>query len=519
MSAFVRASAILAALFAPAVNAQVDIKSGRQAVVIEQIRATPGGPEQRARLAGLVKADETAAFRSQVGVWELSPDVDFNALQRRLARDNYPFRAISLTTAPDLLSRSVGTTQIPGFAEPAHRLEFPKLDVFRPIVTGVSVDQAEAISERGSKFDIYKSNGLVTQSTSRIRATPPVTTFRIELSPDDSMRLALTSISAADEGNVRASFSWLDGDGVAFLQRSRDGVFGSVRRGSDVFAIVTTAGGDTLAQRMPALSEDIHPSAGSTVVPCSGTTFSNLVGNPEFVPASAEGAGEKKALSVLFVATRELQQKISLPVLWSFAKQSLIGLDNQFALQKIPLTAAAATPEVVGLTYSESCNGATLDCWKRLCRDVIAGTGEMASVHAARDQYKADIVILLVERTDARGLSADIGAPAKHAFIVVAYNALGAPDTVAHEIAHIAGAYHHPTCDATPGIPGRHGYRSADRQQATLEAGVCRNPVSRVQTLWSDPTERMLGGYPGGDTCCNTSGLLRGAAARLAGFR
>lgn len=519
MNALVYMLCVIVVVATPVAHAQEGRVVGQQAVVIEQTRRAADGIEQRGGLANLVGASDALAPRAQVGVWELPPDTNFNDLQRRIVVGNYPFRVISLTTAPDILATSAGTVQLPGFEQPAQRLEFSKLDVFRPTVTGVSLNQATAVSKGQTPFALYKVAGTFAAAPSAVQPAPPATSFQIDLSPTDSMRLAVTSISSADEGRVRASFRWVDGDGEAFLERTQNTVFGSIRRGSDVFAVVTTANGDTLAQPMPTLSANLHPSSTNDVVPCTEAAFSNLVGNPEFVSATASATMPRRELRVLFVATRELQQRIALPVLWMFAKQSLVGLDNQFQLQKVPLTAVPAFAGVVGLNYSENCTNYSKECWRQLCRDVVGGAGDMKPAHQARNQHKADIVILLVERTDARGLSADIGAPASNGFIVMAYNALGAPDTTAHEIAHLAGAYHHPTCGASVTIQGRHGYRSADGLQATLEAGVCKNPDSRVQTLWSDPSERMLGGYPGGDTCCNTSGLLRGAAARLAGFR
>jgi hypothetical protein len=109
------------------------------------------------------------------------------------------------------------------------------------------------------------------------------------------------------------------------------------------------------------------------------------------------------------------------------------------------------------------------------------------SIHQLRDQYKADLVVLVVEDTKWCGEARDINVGAAEAFAVVSRTCLLAPRySFAHELGHLLGARHDKQSDPelTP-FRWAHGYVNASKWRTVMSYDVCGG-CPRV-LRWSNP--------------------------------
>jgi Secretion system C-terminal sorting domain/Metallo-peptidase family M12 len=153
-------------------------------------------------------------------------------------------------------------------------------------------------------------------------------------------------------------------------------------------------------------------------------------------------------------------------------------------------------------------------------------------LRALRDQYKADIVCLLVEANylDAVGASKDIGASNENAYCVVRIGYATSLQTVAHEVSHLIGARHQNTdmkncqTNADPST-SFHGFKLTPlKGQIVPEGGLttgvhvladCNN--MRVG-MWSNPNKKLFG-FPAGSTTENNAAIILSRSSVVAGFR
>ncbi|MGH7596287.1 MAG: M12 family metallo-peptidase [bacterium] len=139
--------------------------------------------------------------------------------------------------------------------------------------------------------------------------------------------------------------------------------------------------------------------------------------------------------------------------------------------------------------------------------------GYMDNVHALRDQYGADIVVLLIAYADFLGQAYGIEVSASGAFCVVEDNPAVGNYTFPHEIGHLVGDRH--DNDPTPGY--NHGYVYAPAYWRTVMA-VPYSGINRIP-YWSNPN-KIYGGVPMGTTCCNDNARKwNERASTVAGFR
>ena len=143
---------------------------------------------------------------------------------------------------------------------------------------------------------------------------------------------------------------------------------------------------------------------------------------------------------------------------------------------------------------------------KDLNRIEKKGDSHMDNVHTVRDNKKADVVVLLIDKADAAGLASEIKAKANEAFAVMD-DEYDWYFTFAHEIGHLMGCWHNPEAHATqnPHMSFGHGFQniSGTNKWRTIMSynGGCN--CTRVG-VWSSP----LVTYP------DVNGSAAGTAAK-----
>ncbi len=193
---------------------------------------------------------------------------------------------------------------------------------------------------------------------------------------------------------------------------------------------------------------------------------------------------------------------------------SLIAACEQSAnetLENSDVDARVSVVHSVQVSYTES--GSTNTDVTRL-----QGTsdGYMDNVHALRDFYGADIVVLLIANADYLGQAYRIQANASEAFCVVVDDAAVGNYTFAHEIGHLIGGRH----DNDGAGTYEHGYRYAPAYWRTVMAIPLQTPepVLRIP-YWSNP-DQTYGGVAMGTTSTNDNARKWDErASTVAGFK
>jgi Metallo-peptidase family M12 len=149
----------------------------------------------------------------------------------------------------------------------------------------------------------------------------------------------------------------------------------------------------------------------------------------------------------------------------------------------------------------------------------IAGKndGYMDEVHALREQYKADVGLLIVHDPNGCGLAAEVYARPERAFAVVHHECAANMYSLGHEIGHLIGARHDEALDSSvmPFAFG-HGFVSGNDWRTMMSykescGGCMRLPV------WSNP-EVLVHGKPAGSASSNNARVIADNAWRVASF-
>jgi hypothetical protein len=148
--------------------------------------------------------------------------------------------------------------------------------------------------------------------------------------------------------------------------------------------------------------------------------------------------------------------------------------------------------------------------------------GIMDNVHTLRNTYAADVVVLVVNDSEACGIASQIGSTASTAFAVAHYSCITGYYSFGHEVGHLQSARHDRYVDGstTPYAYG-HGFIPASKSWRTVMAygNNCSN-CTRIQ-WWSNP----LVTYPGTGELMGTAAyednarVLNTTAATVAAFR
>lgn len=146
--------------------------------------------------------------------------------------------------------------------------------------------------------------------------------------------------------------------------------------------------------------------------------------------------------------------------------------------------------------------------------------GVMDNVHTLRNTYAADVVVLVVNDSEACGIASTIKATATSAFAVAHYSCITGYYSFGHEVGHLQGARHDRYVDAsTTPYPYGHGYIPASKSWRTVMAygNNCGN-CTRIQ-YWSNPLRTYGGVAMGTTTYEDNARVLNLTAPTVAAFR
>lgn len=140
--------------------------------------------------------------------------------------------------------------------------------------------------------------------------------------------------------------------------------------------------------------------------------------------------------------------------------------------------------------------------------------GFLDDVHTLRDRHEADVVVVVSDRPGMT-INAAVMAEASTAFVIVYWEALGAPGyALAHEVGHLQGARHASGEDpALEPFPYGHGFRNDSLR--TIMAG---GPQQKIP-VFSGPGQTYAGVALGDSARHDNARVLRETAVYLSNFR
>ncbi|WP_248529026.1 M12 family metallo-peptidase [Pseudoalteromonas sp. 2CM39R] len=224
------------------------------------------------------------------------------------------------------------------------------------------------------------------------------------------------------------------------------------------------------------------------------------------------------------VMANETQSNISLLVLYTPAAaqksgdiNSLIDLavvETNQGYQNSGVNAVVSIAHMSQINYTEAANSST-----DLNRLAAKNDGYMDEAHTLRDQFGADVVILVNDVNGYCGQAKAIGANAQSAFAMVDYNCATGYYSFGHEIGHLQGARHNPENDpsTTPYSFG-HGYQQPQSQWRSVMAYNCPGNCTRIN-YWSNPNKSYNGDVMGTSAEHDNARVLNLTNPIIANFR
>lgn len=170
------------------------------------------------------------------------------------------------------------------------------------------------------------------------------------------------------------------------------------------------------------------------------------------------------------------------------------------------------------VNYTESGNFDT-----DLNRFINPSDGYMDNIHSLRNQYSADVCVLIINDDAYCGAAPDINVDENLAFCAVYYQCATGYYSFAHEIGHLQGAHHDRNVNTNPYYQYGHGYcsPSPSAKWRTIMAydwyGDCEGCI-RIN-YWSNPYKTLSGLAMGTVTYENNARVLNERANDVANFR
>ncbi|MBS1538653.1 MAG: zinc-dependent metalloprotease [Bacteroidetes bacterium] len=149
----------------------------------------------------------------------------------------------------------------------------------------------------------------------------------------------------------------------------------------------------------------------------------------------------------------------------------------------------------------------------------INGDGYMDEVHALREEFSADICVLMSNNTDYCGLAAGIKTCEDFGFCAVYWDCAISNYSFAHEIAHLFGCRHNTEADATNApYADAHGYRDISNGWRTIMAYQSSPATTRI-AYWSNPSINYSGNPMGTTATHNNARILNTYWSNTMNFR
>ncbi|WP_305885107.1 pre-peptidase C-terminal domain-containing protein [Pleionea sp. CnH1-48] len=145
--------------------------------------------------------------------------------------------------------------------------------------------------------------------------------------------------------------------------------------------------------------------------------------------------------------------------------------------------------------------------------------GVMDEVHGKRDQYGADVAMIMTNVTDYCGLASGIGSTSSTAFAAVYHGCATGYYSFGHEVGHLQSARHDPNADptSTPYAFG-HGYQYAAGNWRTIMAYNCSGGCTRIN-WWSNPNKTRNGVAMGTSSTNDNARVLNITSPTIANFK
>jgi hypothetical protein len=334
--------------------------------------------------------------------------------------------------------------------------------------------------------------------------------LRIPVAPGLNVVATGQRVQQRSESDISWAGPLRDGTGWAQLVMMDGGVTGTVTVGYDSYSIEPLGNG---LHAVSKIDQSRFPSEHSADVP-AGALSINSVALTDKAPLADVTALANTTINVMVVYTASaasaagnIASKIQLAV--DETNQSYVNSGINITFNRV------YTGQV---TYSEANRSFSQHV------SSLQGTtdGSMDNVHTLRNTYAADVVVLVVNDTEACGQAAAIKATATSAFAVADQSCITGYYSFGHEIGHLQGARHDRFVDGTlsPYQYG-HGFIPSTKNWRTIMAygNNCAN-CTRIQ-WWSNPlkTYPATGQVMGTTTYEDNARVLNLTAPTVAAFR
>ena len=189
-----------------------------------------------------------------------------------------------------------------------------------------------------------------------------------------------------------------------------------------------------------------------------------------------------------------------------------IETNNGYASSGVNLSVNIVHTEQI--SYNENSNSG-----RDLTRLAATNDGYMDNVHALRDTYGADMVVLVSDVNGYCGQADAIYANSSSAFAIVDYDCATGYYSFGHELGHLQGARHNPENDSSSApFSYGHGYQDPQQNWRTVMAYNCSSNCSR-QLFWSNPNKSYGGTATGTSSLSDNARVLNTTATTMAGFK
>ncbi|MBE0456349.1 MAG: M12 family metallo-peptidase [Pseudoalteromonas prydzensis] len=316
-----------------------------------------------------------------------------------------------------------------------------------------------------------------------------------------------STASTSSTGNLIWVGKSLDGDEITLI-KSAKGISGTIKVDSRIYKLQPNKrAGHNFIELDPANQPDEHAPGYQPSSP-SFSVSEQILTEQNYQTALATNAQSNITLLVLYTTTAA--QK-------SADINSLIDLaivETNQGYQNSGVNAVVSLAHVAQVNYTEATNSATA-----LNRLAAKNDGYMDEAHTLRDQYGADVVILVNDVNGYCGQANAIGANASTAFAMVDYDCATGYYSFGHEIGHLQGARHNPENDpSTSPYAFGHGYQHPQSQWRSVMAYNCNSSCTRIN-YWSNPNKSYNGAVMGTATQHDNARVLNLTNPTIANFR